>query len=308
VTRAAAETGVLSRDELDALLAEMPALLAEHAAESEGASSPESDLELERANEAFGFEYGRMLSNRHERVLQLSLIGHRPIELAELAELMLPTDVVASFQIQPKGHPALLLLSRPFFFQMLCMLFGAGAGIKPVRPPTREYTRIERRFYARIAKEMLARLEEQWQALGASALAWNGILPRSSVGELPPSAASLATFEVRGFSEPCRVRIAVPVDALRRAGSAPARTGKPALAAGVSLQDVPIRLRARVGTVELSLAEVGRLAVGQSIPLEVEQDGLLTVQVGDRDRFRGIAGTRGSKRAVQLQERIEGAE
>jgi flagellar motor switch protein FliM len=34
----------------------------------------------------------------------------------------------------------------------------------------------------------------------------------------------------------------------------------------------------------------------------------LTVRIGERDKFRGIAGTRGSKRAVQLQERIEASE
>ena len=43
---------------------------------------------------------------------------------------------------------------------MLCVLFGAGPTIKSVRPPTRDYTRIERRFYMRIVKEMLVKLEE----------------------------------------------------------------------------------------------------------------------------------------------------
>jgi flagellar motor switch protein FliM len=76
----------------------------------------------------------------------------------------------------------------------------------------------------------------------------------------------------------------------------------------VSLLDVPIRLRAQVGTVELTLAEVGRLEVGQSIALDVPTDGSLTVRIGEREKFRGIAGTRGSRRAVQLQERIEAVE
>jgi len=306
--KAAVDSEILSREELDALLAEMPGLLAERAADDDSGASRDTQLELERANEAFGFEYGRLLSNRHERVIQLQLIGQREIELSELAELMLPTDVVGSFQVMPKGIPGLILLSRPFFFQMLCMLFGAGAAIKPVRPPTRDYTRIERRFYARIAREMLATLEEQWQGLGVAGIAWNGILPRTAVGESEVRAAWLATFDVRGFSETCRLRIAVPADALRRSGSAPVKAPKPIANGGVSLLEVPIRLRARVGTAELSLAEVGRLAVGQTIALEVPNDGSLTVQIGDQDKFRGIAGTRGAKRAIQLQERIEGAE
>jgi len=308
VTKGAADAEILSREELDALLAEMPGLLAERAAEAEGEGARAPDLELERANEAFGFEYGRSLSNRHERVIQFSLIGQREVELAELAELMLPTDVVGAFQIMPKGYGGLLLLSRPFFFQMLCMYFGAGPNLKPARPPTREYTRIERRFYTRIAKEMIAKLEEQWQTLAPVSLAWNGILGRAAVGEGDVRPASLATFDVKGFSETCRVRLAVPAEGLRRAGAALPKAVRTSTQAGPSLLEVPIRLRAQVGTADLTLADVGRLQIGQTIPLEVPNDGTLTVRIGEREKFRGIAGTRGSKRAVQLQERIEASE
>jgi flagellar motor switch/type III secretory pathway protein FliN len=118
----------------------------------------------------------------------------------------------------------------------------------------------------------------------------------------------LATYDVKGFSEACRVRLAVPTEALRKAGAAPVKAVKPSAHAGVSLLEVPIQLRAQVGTVELSLAEVGRLEIGQSIPLDVPSDGSLTVRIGERETFRGIAGTRGPKRAVQLQELIEAVE
>lgn len=306
--KAEAEAEILSREELDALLAEMPGLLAERSAEAMGTGSRESDLELERANEAFGLEYGRVLSNRHERVIQFSLIGQREIEIGELAELMLPTDVVGSFRVQPKGVGAAMLLSRPFFFQMLCVLFGASATIKPVRPPVREYSRIERRFYTRIVREMLDRLEEQWQTIAPLTLDWTGILSRAAIAESEPLPALLATYDVKGFAETCRVRLAVPLDAFRRAGSAPAKLVKAPASTGLSLSDVPIRLRAEIGTALLPLAEVGRLRVGQSIALEVPSDGLLTVRIGEQKKFRGVAGTRGGRRAVQLQERVETTE
>jgi flagellar motor switch protein FliM len=308
VTTPGGDSEILSREELDALLAEMPALLCERSEGREVTGSRDSDIELERANESFGLEYGRTLSNRHERVIQFAFIGQRPIDLSELAELMLPTDVVGSFQIMPKGIGAALLLSRPFFFEMLCTLFGAGATLKPVRPPIREYTRIERRFYGRIVKEMLVKLEQQWQSLAPVSLVWSGLLGRAAVGEAQSRPAVLATYDVRGFSEPCRVRLAVPTEAFRRPGAAASKVAKPIVSEGVSVLDVPIKLRAQVGTAELSLAEVGRLSVGQSIALDVPSDGTLTVRIGDRDKFRGIAGTRGQKRAVQLQERIEGLE
>lgn len=308
MTTAGTEGEILTREELDALLAEMPGLLAERAAEGIGTGSRDVDLELERASEAFGAEYGRMLSNRHERSIVFSLIGQRPIELAELAELMLPTDVVGSFQMLPKGITGAVLLSRPFFFEMLCLLFGAGAELKSTRPPTRDYTRIERRFYGRIVKEMLVRLEEQWQSVAPISLSFNGLLGRAAVGEGEPRAAVLATWDVKGMGEACRVRVAVPSEAFARVGATPVKAAKERASTGVSVLDVPIRLRAQIGTAELPLVEVGRLKVGQSIVLDVPSDGSLTVCVGDRERFRGIAGTQGSRRAVKLQERIEGLE
>lgn len=306
--KSGAQADILSREELDALLEEMPGLLAERATAFETQGSRESDLELERANQLFGFEYGRALSNRHERAIQLVLIGQREMEMAELAELMLPTDLAGLFQIQPKGLSGSLLLSRPFFFEMLCTLFGASPNLKTIRPPIRDYTRIERRFYMRIVKEMLARLEEQWQALGPVTLAFGGMQGRSVIAESDVRSAIVATFDVRGFSEPCRVRLAVPSEAFRKAGKPPSRPAKGNPQPTISLLEVPIRLRAQVGTVVLTLAEAGGLEVGQSIPLDVPADGSLTVRIGEREKFRGIAGTRGSKRAVQLQERIEAVE
>ena len=68
--------------------------------------------------------------------------------------------------------------------------------------------------------------------------------------------------------------------------------------------DVSIQLRAQVGTAELSLAEVAGLELGSSIVLDSPSDGSLTVRIGEQDKFRGTAGTRGPKRAVQLGQRI----
>jgi hypothetical protein len=116
----------------------------------------------------------------------------------------------------------------------------------------------------RIVKEMLAKLEEQWQTLAPVTLAWTGMQGRSVIAESETRSALLATFDVRGFSETCRVRLAVPSEAFRKVGAAPTRSAKPVAQPGVSLLDVPIRLRAQVGTVELTLAEVGA-ARGRSV-------------------------------------------
>lgn len=295
----------LSREELDALLEEMPRLLEEESAERDSGASRLADIELQRANQEFAFDAGLLLSNRHQRVIHLALIGHREIEAHELAELMLPTDVCAAFRVLPKDEVGFLLLSRPLFFQLLGMTFGAGPTIKPTRPPTREYTRIERRFYERSTREILERLETAWKHVAPVELAWGRLASRAAVAEASERSALLATFDVKGLAEPCRLRVVIPLEPFQRADRArlPQRSPGPT-GQGVSLSEVPIRLRARVGSVEMSLAEAAALRPGQIVRLDAPGDGSVEIQIGDEVRFKGLAGTQGPRRAVQLTEEL----
>ena len=101
---AVGDEAVLSREELNALLEEMPKIWSEGGQDAAGGRtrSRAVDASLMRANESFATEHGLKLSNRYQRVISLSMIGHREIEMNELAELMLPTDLAASFQIAPR--------------------------------------------------------------------------------------------------------------------------------------------------------------------------------------------------------------
>lgn len=221
------EEAVLSREELDALLEEMPRVWSDRGREGIGARARLADLDLQRANEAFAGEQARMLSNRHQRVISIALIGHREIDTAELAELMLPTDLAAEFQILPRGYEGFLLLSRPLFFQLLSMNFGSGPTIKPTRPPTRDYSRIERRFYDRAAREMIDQLSAAWKRVNKVDVMYGGLASRASVAESQAGDALLATFDVKGFGEACRIRVAIPIEAFaRREGDRRRRAGR----------------------------------------------------------------------------------
>ena len=303
------EEAVLSREELDALLAEMPQLLEAESEEAEVAWPRSVDLELQRANALFATEQAQALSNRHQRVISIHLIGHRDVDLPELAEMMLPTDLAAGFRVMPKGFEGYLLLSRPFFFQLLSMSFGAGPTIKPTRPPVRDYSRIERRFYARAANEMVDRIGSAWSTIMPVALDMHGLVSRASVAEVEAAPVVLATFEVRGFGEACRIRLAIPAECFGKETASPDVSRiRSKRGPEVSLEKVPIRLRAEVGEAKMNLGEIGRLRVGDLIPIETSTDGHLRIRVGERVKFKAIAGVQGARRAVQLTERVEGRE
>ena len=300
---------MLSKEELAALLEEMPKVLAAHEHELESGRAQVAEVELQRANEEFAIEQGLVLSNRHQRMIGFSLIGQREIFMSELAELMLPTDLVARFRLMPGSFEGYLLLSRPLFFQLLSMNFGAGPTLKATRPPMREYSRIERRFYARAVREILEQVQAAWSRISPVELGFEGLASRASVSESIAGHAVLATFDVRGFGESCRVRIAIPANAFaateRTGGRSPNRAGA---ADGPSLMEVPIELRARVGTAVLPLSEIEGLGPGTVIPLEAPSDGSLVIRIGEEDKFKAIGGSQGAHRAVQLTERVDRAE
>lgn len=303
------EEAILSREELDALIEEMPQLLDSESQDPVHPWPRSVDLGLRRANESFATEQAQTLSNRHQRVISIQLIGHREIELPELAEIMLPTDLVAGFRVMPKGLEGYLLLSRPLFFQLLSMSFGAGPTIKPTRPPVREYSRIERRFYARATREMLVLIQSAWSSLTPVELEYLGLSGRASVSECEPVSVVLATFEVKGFGEACRIRLAAPAECFSKSLALPEGTRDRAKRGpGLSLETVPIEVHAEVGSAVMSLAEIGQLKEGDLVPLDTPSDGSLTIRIGDQVKFRAIAGTQGSRIAVQLSERLEGLE
>lgn len=303
------EDAVLSREELDALLEEMPKVLTDRADEIDSARPRYADLELHRANEEFAFEQGLALSNQYQRVIGFSLVDQREVEMSELAELMLPTDLIAAYQILPSDLEGYLLMSRAFFFQLLSMSFGSGPTLKATRPPTREYSRIERRFYARAATEMLQQLERAWGRIAAATVGYQGLRSRASVAESHGGFSVLATFDVRGFGEACRVRVVIPAAAFAaKEGVASQSRSAGMRSSGISLMNVPIRMRAQVGTADLSLAEVGRLAPGDLVTLDVPSDGSLVLRIGAQNKFKGIPGSQGVKRAVQLGDRMESGE
>ena len=116
------------------------------------------------------------------------------------------------------------------------MSFGAGPTIKPTRPPTREYSKIERRFYrsrregnGRAVGNCLARVVSdpaglEWARLVA--LRWRNPTRENAI---------LATFDVKGFGEACRVRVAIPADPFgTRDGASPRKSTARTPAAEIS--------------------------------------------------------------------------
>ncbi len=305
-----AEEPVLSREELDALLERLtdPSAGAGWMTTARKDTANESrlvSLSLERASEAFGDRISRSMSNVFQTPISFSLIDWRESEPEEFEELMVPFDRTAAYDLVPGAGRGLLLIGRTLLFQLLCLNFGASPGLKKSAVPNRVYTSVECRFYRKIADELVGLLAEAWSEETPLHPKITGLISRSHVREEAAESLYLAPFDISGFGEACRLRVAVPTAAFDDRVAA-AREVATQGAGGVeeTVLDMSLTFRAEIGTLELSLREFSSLAVGDVLPInEVEGAELLT-SVAGIPKFHAIRGAVGNRLAVQLQDRI----
>jgi flagellar motor switch/type III secretory pathway protein FliN len=157
---------------------------------------------------------------------------------------------------------------------------------------------------------MLAQLNACWAELSEARARLVGLesasLLRERAGE---EELLLATLDVRGLGDICRLRLGLPASAFGERREAPlaAATGDPP-AVERAVHEMPIELRVELGSVALSLSQLAELEAGSVVPIDAAPDGTLLVRVEGQPKFRAIRGALGQRLAVQLTERIAGGE
>jgi flagellar motor switch protein FliM len=306
MSEAEREECILSRDELDAIL--------EGVAESRtaGRGAPfRADRDalqtsaLVRALREFAEEQGRALSAVHQRSLEFSLMSWEPLGLAEFADSLLPEDRIVLLELEPGHALGCLLLGRPLFFGWMALAFGAPAALPRFQIPQRTYTRIEGRFLLRVAGELTAQLESTLSRRRPITVRTAEVVEPRLLPRQPGERFRVASFDVSGLGDICRMRLVLPEGLLERSSDG---VGVDSASARSPIRErmlrMPLRLCVEAGNVELPLRQLASLRVGDVLPLEAaDGDGLL-VRVGDEPKFRAERGSVGQRLAVQLLERL----
>lgn len=301
---------VLSRDELDALLA---TLADERHAQDEARSGHASPREgsrgraypaLGRAVELWASEQARRLSSIYQTTIEFPLSRWEALTLGELAEVIPPSDVLSVLELSSPRGIGYLWLGRPLLFSLMALSYGAGSA-KTAAPAGRPYTRIEKRFYRHQSSELLATLDGSWSDLVATETSVLTVEGLDRLYEDAHGTVMVATFEIRGLSEFGRMRLALPPGPFEAlAGNATrAEPGN-----REELEDVvlgtEVSLRVEAGGADVSLRELAALEVGQVLPLQAERAGDFLVKVEGRPKFRGQRGSVGGRLAIQITERL----
>jgi flagellar motor switch protein FliM len=308
-----AHRAVLSRDELDAILAS-----ASEGAQGEEAryrhvagatASPEfAWTQLARALREFGEEQARDLSALYQRTLGFTLIDLRSLPSQDFAAAMIGHDSAVLLRFQPELGVGALLIGRTLLYGWLTLSFGGQVDSAPPFVPNRRPSRIETRFLSSIAAELGTRLGSVLARLGEARLELGPVVEAELVPTQTSPRLLVASFDARGFGNVARLRVALPENVFQserpklaagRAGGA----GAPELA--LRLQGMPLRLRAEVGSAELPLGKLRRLRAGDVVPLRPAcAGGGVLLRVEGEPKFRGVPGVVGARVAVRITERM----
>ncbi len=301
---------VLSRDELDALLATLADERSEKDGERAGAgreggrARASAPTALGRHLEHWAHEQARRLSSVHQTTVQFPLSRWETMSSGELAEAIPPSDLLTVVEFSPNNAVGYLWLGRPLLFSMMALSYGAPS-VKAAAPVARPYTRIEKRYYRHFSSELLSTLDAAWQdlvELRSRVLTVDGL---DRLYEDAHDPMLVATFEVEGLSDFGRMRLALPAGPFESLAGSPARVA-PTRRCELedAVLDTAVSLRVEAGGLDLTLRALAGLEVGQVLPLDTERDGEFVVRIEGRPKFRGLRGAVGNRLAIQITERL----
>ncbi|MCP3983660.1 MAG: hypothetical protein GY723_04685 [bacterium] len=298
---------LLSREELAALLDELRA--GSGAANAFPETSNGRLVPLIRLLGEFADSQSRALSTLHQRSIVLKVLDVDELAMREFTATLLPVDRVIELRLDPGGHCIYLLLGRSFLFAWLALAFGAKESTPVITVPERHFTRIEERFMRRAAAELVRHLETAWSSRSSVEIRVVDLLEP----EFMPQASSkwaLASFDVEGLGDLCRLRVLVdyglyaadaeeaeaPVDDVERAG----------ITQGIHREvlEMPVSVRVEAGFAEVALRRVAALQVGDVIPLERSDSRGLLVRIEEEPKYVAVRGAVGAQLAVQLVESL----
>ncbi len=115
----------------------------------------------------------------------------------------------------------------------------------------------------------------------------------------------MASFDVTGLADLCRMRLVLPEGLLERNSDAATEERISAWSpVRERMLGMPLRLRVEAGNLELPLRQLASLQVGDVLPLETADAEGLVVRVENEPKFRAERGSVGQRLAVQLLERL----
>lgn len=269
---------------------------------------------IERAHEAFCRSAGTLLSAelRHPVELELANIAQLTWSAA-LAEVPKPS-LFAVLEVQPLGRRLLLAGGLDFVFRGIEKVLGSPVSSTP---PERELTEIELVLAKRVFNVLLGPLSVTWDELLGVQLSLVSLESQEANLHLAPASEPTLSISlnVQIDDEPSPLAIVVPYSTIapvvnrlpggRHGVAGPTGDPQTALSLRAALAGVGIELRAEVAAVELTIEEVLGLKPGDVLRLGASAEAGVTLCANSFPIHRCKPGRSGTRRAIEVLERLE---
>lgn len=277
----------------------------------------EQQRRFERAHESFCRRVSTKLTAELRTPFEFALINTSQLTWSAALTEIPPGALLNVIRIDPPGTKLLLSAELEFVLRMIDLVLGGSADGKVVR---RELTDIENALARRLFQMVVEPLSLAWEELAELTLTQLEVESQTaSVQLVPLSEPSLVlTFEARVAQSSSTLSLVVPYHsvepALAHIGShryesdavAPRGDGASVATSG-ALEAVEVEVRAEVGSLELSLAELLALEPGAVLRL-ASPGGAGLLVLDDTPIHRVRLGQSGGRVAVQVVEPLgEGA-
>jgi flagellar motor switch protein FliM len=245
----------------------------------------------------------------------LSLAGVELIRYGTWAERLPVPLSVHMFRLTPLNGNGLVILSPPLSAAALEMAFGGKARRQAV-VDGREYSEIETRVLQRFVMRVLEAFQDAWQSVHPLDLC----ILRS---ESNPAHATIATEDAVVLIAELRVllegeegltlSLCIPyaaLDPVRNELSGEVEGAKDERSAswdGVlrgRITDLPLAVRAELGSCQMSMRDVMALKPGDVLTLDTRREGAIVLRVEDLAKFLGVPGVSRDGHAVRIVDRI----
>jgi flagellar motor switch protein FliM len=272
---------------------------------------------IERAHATFCRQISTQLSAELRTTFEFEVINIAQHSWAAALDEIPQPSVYAILQVAPLGTTMVLSIELAAIHRILTRMLG---GSDPGRVPERQLTEIELTLARRVLGTVLQGLSATWHDLLGVELSLGALETTPQGVQLaPPSEPSLAiTIEAVDSRASSTVSIVVPHRAIEQVldripsgqqyGDASEADHDPrdAEALRTSVAAVEVEVRAEVAAVELTLEEVVALAPGDIVTLPSSAEAGVTLFADETPIQRCRPGRSGSRRAVQVVERLEG--
>ncbi|MCS7234204.1 MAG: flagellar motor switch protein FliM [Synergistetes bacterium] len=266
---------------------------------------------LQMIHESFARLLTTNLSARVRSVVQMRVVSVDQVTYEEFTRSLFNPTVLILFSLEPLEGTSILEINPSLIFAVIDRLLG-GKG-EPLKRP-RELTDIEITVVKRLIDDFLFALQEAWGHVVELKLRFEGLENNPQFVQIAPpnDMTAVVTIDTKIGDVEGMMNICFPYFTLESIVSklsaqywfsAIRKETPPEMVENLKrrLERVKIPIKVELGSSSITVKELLDLEIGDVILLDERVDSLVTLKVGEKEKFKGRVGTVGKKLAVRIE-------